>query len=306
MIKRIMITGANSGLGKDSARQLALRDETEKIYIVARNGGRAEAAVKDLAAATGRDIFEIIIMDTMDLDSARAAAKAIEAPIDALIMNAGGLGGSTPDAKTKDGVTHMFAVNVLGHVVLLESLLQANKLTQVAMFAGSEAARGIPIMRMPRPNLRTSSADEFASIADGSFASNYDAQQDYGLVKYVGAMWMAALARKHPNVRFVTMSPGGTSGTAAIGDAPAVMKFMVNRVLPAFGMMHALEVGAKRYVNALIDTNYKSGVFYASRSGMTGEVGDQSSFLPELKNEAYQDNAYEAIHRFIKQAAVAG
>lgn len=306
MIKRIMITGANSGLGKDSARQLALRDETEKIYIVARNAGRAEAAVKDLVAATGRDIFEIIIMDTMDLNSARAAADAIDQPIDALIMNAGGLGGATPDAKTKDEATHMFAVNVLGHAVLLESLLKGNKLTQVAMFAGSEAARGIPIMRMKRPTLQTASVDEFSSIINGSFASQYDAQQDYGLVKYVGALWMAALARKYPNVRFVTMSPGGTSGTAAIGDAPAVMKFMVNRVLPAFGMMHALEVGAARYVDALVDNNYKSGVFYASQSGMTGEVSDQSSFLPELNNKTYQDNAYEAIHRFVKQAAVAG
>ena len=59
-------------------------------------------------------------------------------------------------------------------------------------------------------------------------------------------------------------------------------------------------------MDALVDNNYKSGVFYASQSGMTGEVSDQSSFLPELNNETYQDNAYEAIHRFVKQAAVAG
>ena len=43
-------------------------------------------------------------------------------------MNAGGMGGKTPNAKTEDGVTHIFASNVLGHVVLLDELLKEDKL----------------------------------------------------------------------------------------------------------------------------------------------------------------------------------
>ncbi len=49
-------------------------------------------------------------------------------------------------ALTADGATNMFAQNVLGHVVLLEALLAEDRLGEVAVFAGSEAARGLPKM----------------------------------------------------------------------------------------------------------------------------------------------------------------
>ncbi|MEO1668939.1 MAG: SDR family NAD(P)-dependent oxidoreductase [Chloroflexota bacterium] len=298
MIKRVMITGANSGVGKDSARQFALRDETEVVYIVARNPQRAEAARKDLVATTGRDIFEVVLMDTTDLNSARAAAMAIDEPIDALIMNAGGSGGATPGTRTDYGTTQIFAINVLGHVVLLEALLAMNKLTQVAVFASSEAARGM--LGMPKPKLATSSVDDFAAVIDGShWGTSYNGMQDYGLVKYVGSMWMASLARKYPNIRFVSISPGGTAGTEIGGTAPAGMRFIVNRILLPLGLFHSLDTGAKRYLDAVLDDRYQSGRFYASKRGATGEVVDQATIFPDLENAAYQDNAYEAIHRFI-------
>ena len=53
MNKSIIITGANVGLGKETARQLALRKETEKIILACRNPKKAELAKKDLEAATG-------------------------------------------------------------------------------------------------------------------------------------------------------------------------------------------------------------------------------------------------------------
>jgi hypothetical protein len=219
-------------------------------------------------------------------------------------MNAGGMGGKNPGQKNGNGVTQMFASNVLGHVVLLEELLQAKKLTKVALYAGSEAARGIPIMGMKRPDLKTSSVDEFASICDGSFfGEKIDPMVAYGPVKYIAAMWMSSVARKNPDVRMITMSPGGTTGTDVMNDLPPVMKFMFKhvglRLIPLFGIMHPLDVGAKRYVDGLIDESYKSGVFYASKKHMSGPLVDQGKIFSDLNNETFQDNANEAIHRFI-------
>ncbi|MFT4735570.1 MAG: NAD(P)-dependent dehydrogenase (short-subunit alcohol dehydrogenase family), partial [Arcticibacterium sp.] len=54
MNKSILITGANSGLGKDTARQLGLIKETEKIYLACRNELKAKAAKADLEKTTGR------------------------------------------------------------------------------------------------------------------------------------------------------------------------------------------------------------------------------------------------------------
>src|SRR5271169_555719 len=157
--KTVLITGANAGIGKDVARQLALRPEFARIYLACRNRDRATTAKAELEAATGRRIFDIVLMDVADPGSVRAGLAGINGSLDALVMNAGGMGGKTPMELTDDGVTTIFAQNVLGHVALLEGLLAEDRLREVALFAGSEAARGIPKMRFKRPSFDSNSAD---------------------------------------------------------------------------------------------------------------------------------------------------
>ena len=245
-------------------------------------------------------------MDLSDLASVRAALSSLDEAIDDLVMNAGGPGGKTPMALTRDGVTTVFATNVLGHVVLLEGLIQAGQLRRAAVFAGNEAARGILTLRMKRPALTTSSADEFASLCDGTYfrGRKVDISSVYGQIKYVGAMWMAATAPRHPGLRLVTMSPGSTRGTEGPNDLPLPLRLMMRYVmipvvLPLFGMVHDLEQGAKRLINGLNDDTLRSGAFYASKAGaLTGPVIDQGEIFPDLWNPTYQDNALEAVHRF--------
>ena len=52
--KTILITGANTGLGKEMARQLALREDFERIYLGCRNPEKAERAKEDLETVSGR------------------------------------------------------------------------------------------------------------------------------------------------------------------------------------------------------------------------------------------------------------
>jgi NAD(P)-dependent dehydrogenase (short-subunit alcohol dehydrogenase family) len=299
-----MITGANAGLGKESARQLAMEIGIEKIYLACRNEQKALLAKQELEQATGKSVFEILIMDVTDMASVKRAVAQLADPIDGLIMNAGGAGDKSFHEKTQDGVMQQFAVNLLGHVVLTQALLDSNKLTQVALYAGSEAARGVKEMGMKVPELKTSSIDEFATIADGSFfGDNQDPQIPYGPVKYMGALWMASMARKFPHIRFVTMSPGGTKGTNALDSLSFGKKVMFQvmlNVMSLMGKVHKVEVGAKRFVDGLTNQTFKSGVFYGSRSGISGELVDQSTLFGALNNVTFQDNAHAAIQRFIK------
>ena len=57
--------------------------------------------------------------------------------------------------------------------------------------------------------------------------------------------------------------------------------FLMPVVFPLIGgMVHKLEVGAKRFVDGISDERYKSGIFYASREGkLTGDPVDQSTFF---------------------------
>ena len=302
MLKSVLITGANAGLGKECARQLALQNGIEKVYLGCRNAEKAKQAKRELEESTGKSVFEIVLIDVSDLSSVRSAIDSLDEPIDALVMNAGGSAGND---LTVDGVTQLFAVNVLGHVVLVEEFLKAEKLTQVALYAGSEAARGIPKMGVKQPELKTSSVDEFVSIIDGSFFDeSVDSMNRYGVTKYVAALWMSSLARKYPGVRLVTVSPGSTSGTNGGDSLPPFMKFVFTKVaplvFPLFGLMHKVDVGAKRHVDVLNDASYKSGIFYGSKEPvLTGPLVDQSTIFADLSNETFQDNASEAIHRFI-------
>ena len=306
MNKVVMITGANAGIGKETARQLALIKETEKIYLACRNLEKAQAAKKELAEITGRNIFEILIMDVSRPKTVREAVARLNEPIDALIMNAGGTGGKTPEKITPEGTTQLTASNLLGHVVLVDELIKEQKLRNVALFASSEAARGIKKMGMKRPDMKESSVDEFVSVFDGSkFENSFDPMQVYGWVKYGGTLWMSSMARKHPNIRFISMSPGGTRGTQGMDDLPLIKRIFLKHIgmkiiMPMMGMSHSLENGARRFVEGINNTKLESGKFYASKEKvLTGPVVDQSTIWKDLDNPTYQKNADEAIHQFI-------
>src|ERR1700760_2897520 len=164
--KTVMITGANGGSGKEARR------EPPRISWPCRNRDRATTAKAELEAKTGRSIFDIVVMDVADLGSVRAGLAGIDGSVDALVMNAGVIGPQSMDL-TADGVTTVFATNVLGHVVLLEGLLAEDRLGEVAVLVGSEAARGLPKLGMKRPSFVSTSADELAAVIDGSyFAEN--------------------------------------------------------------------------------------------------------------------------------------
>ncbi len=308
MNESILITGANIGLGKETARQLALKKETKKVILFCRNQVKAEEAKKDLEEKTGKKIFEIIIGDVSDANSVKIAVEKIKEPIDAVILNAGGMVGKTAAKVTPSGMNELAATNILGHVILVEELIKHDKLKKAVLYPSAEAVPGVKMLGMKPVAMKTSSVDAFAAVLDGSYFGNkFDAVQAYGYVKYAATMWMLSMARKYPDLKFVVMSPGNTKGTLAPNNLPPAMKFMLKYfmmpvVFPLMGgMVHTLEVGAKRFVDGISDERYKSGVFYASKEGkLSGDVVDQSTFYTDLKNTTFQDNADKAIHRFIK------
>jgi len=99
--KTVLITGANVGIGKDIARQMALRPEIAHVYLACRNrekGNREKArmAKTDLEAVSGRRIFDIVLMDVADPASVRAGLAGIDGSIDAAVMNAVGWAARRP------------------------------------------------------------------------------------------------------------------------------------------------------------------------------------------------------------------
>lgn len=303
-IQTAMITGANAGIGRETARQLAKQPGIEKIYLACRSREKAQETKAALEAETGRAIFEIIVIDVANLASVAAAVETLSSPIDAVVLNAGGMGGKTPNVLTDAGVTNVFAMNLLGHAVLVEKLLEKQLITSTVLLAGTEAARGIPKLGVAAPEMDDYSVEEFAGIADGSkFGRDTNAMSVYATIKLTGAMWMGAMARQHPHIRFITMSPGSTTGTNGLDHMPFVTrilsKYVFGTMAPLFGLMHRVEDGAKRFVDGLLNPRYESGHFYGSEAGApTGPVTDQAKLDASFSNTTYQDNAYAALRQF--------
>ena len=119
-----VVTGANGGLGLETARQLAAKGA--HVVMAVRNQEKAVAALQEIRASTPDASLELVALDLASQASVRAAAGQIIAAhknIDLLINNAGVMG--IPEARTVDGFEMQFGVDHLGHWSLTALLLPA-------------------------------------------------------------------------------------------------------------------------------------------------------------------------------------
>jgi NAD(P)-dependent dehydrogenase (short-subunit alcohol dehydrogenase family) len=115
----VVVTGANSGLGYETSRQLAGRGA--HVVLTARKPERGAAAVVRIREEFPRADVELRILDTADLDSVRAFADDFDGPVHVLVNNAGVM--MAPRQLTKQGQELHFATNHLGHFALTGLLL---------------------------------------------------------------------------------------------------------------------------------------------------------------------------------------
>jgi NAD(P)-dependent dehydrogenase (short-subunit alcohol dehydrogenase family) len=119
-----LVTGANSGIGFETARGLARRDT--RVILACRNRAKGEAARSSIASETGNPDIELLIVDLASRHSIRAAAQEFSekhSALDVLVNNAA----VAPPSRQQspDEVELTFATNVLGYYLLTELLLSA-------------------------------------------------------------------------------------------------------------------------------------------------------------------------------------
>jgi NAD(P)-dependent dehydrogenase (short-subunit alcohol dehydrogenase family) len=124
--KVVIITGANSGIGKETAIDLAKRGG--KVYIACRDIKRGEDALKEIKEKSGTDNAYFLQLDLASLDSVREFSRKfheLESQLHILVNNAGVM--ACPKALTKDGFEMQLGTNHLGHFLLTNLLLDLLK-----------------------------------------------------------------------------------------------------------------------------------------------------------------------------------
>ncbi|XP_070697866.1 dehydrogenase/reductase SDR family member 13-like [Pempheris klunzingeri] len=122
--KTAIVTGANTGIGKTTATDLARRGA--RVILACRDRRRAEAAVQEIIQETGNSQVIFMQLDLASLQSVRSFADSFlrsESRLDLLINNAGLM----DSGKTEDGFGMIFGVNHLGHFLLTALLLERLK-----------------------------------------------------------------------------------------------------------------------------------------------------------------------------------
>ena len=118
----MLVTGGNSGVGLECARQLAR--EGLRVVIASRNRDASAEAVGRIVFESGNEAVEELELDLGSLGSVRQLAKEIEArglPLRAVVCNAGVQ--ATRLSPSPEGFERTFAVNHLGHFLLVHLLL---------------------------------------------------------------------------------------------------------------------------------------------------------------------------------------
>jgi NAD(P)-dependent dehydrogenase (short-subunit alcohol dehydrogenase family) len=176
-----VITGATSGIGKETAMALAKKDHA--LYLLVRNVGKGEELKKEIVAQTGNRSVFVVHCDLADMQTVKQAADELKGKlfaVNVLINNAGGINASRKESK--DGVELTFAMNHLGHFLLTMSLMPLLQKGQARIISISSEAN-----KMARPQL----------LNDPQFKRDYSAWKAYGLAKLCNIYFTKSLAEKY-------------------------------------------------------------------------------------------------------------
>src|SRR6266851_5202713 len=239
-----VVTGANTGLGFETARVLAARD--------AEKGKRAAARIA--ATAPGADVT-VQHLDLTSLDSVRAAAGELRAThprIDLLINNAGVM--FTPRQDTCDGFELQFGTNHLGHFALTGLLLE-----QMLPVPGSRVVTLSSLAHRIRARI---------NFGDLQGERSYRRVAAYGQSKLANLMFTYELARR--------LSGAGT--TIAVAAHPGLAATELARNTPAIAasfyplISQQAAMGALPVLRAATDPGVPGGQYYGPR-GLFGARG---------------------------------
>ncbi|MBQ1034129.1 SDR family NAD(P)-dependent oxidoreductase [Micromonospora parva] len=237
-----VVTGANTGLGFETARLLAERGAS--VVLAVRDTAKGERA----AARINGDV-SVQELDLTSLESVRAAAAGLHAThqrIDLLINNAGVM--YTPKQTTRDGFELQFGTNHLGHFALTGLLLDL-----LLPVPGSR------VVTVSSVGHRIRAAIHFDDL---QWQRSYSRVAAYGQSKLANLMFTYELQRRlaaHGTTVAVAAHPG-VSNTELVRNAPAVVRAPITWLAPVITQPAA--AGALPTLRAATDPSVLGGQYY--------------------------------------------
>lgn len=262
--KVALVTGANTGIGEITARELAKRGM--HVFLACRSMEKAKPVAAAIIAATGNPKVEVLELDLADFVSVRACAAQFlsrDLPLHLLINN-GGLAGA--HGRTKSGFELAFGVNHMGHFLLTTLLLDRIK--------SSAPARIVNVASRAHTRVKGIDFDAVRKRTATKTALN-----EYGVSKLANVLFSAELARrlKDTGVTTYALHPGVVATDvwrSLPGPLESLVKlFMITPEQGALTTLHcALNAAAGQETGLYYD---KSRVIAASKPGQDAALASE-------------------------------
>jgi len=246
MRRVVLLTGGNSGIGFECARELARQGW--HVVIASRNRDASAEAVRRIVSESGSDAACEMGLDLGSLASVRQLAQDVETrrvPLRALVCNAG-LQVIRGAQRSPDGIELTFAVNHLGHFLLTNLLLARLLANAPARIVVVSSGVHDPKLRtgMPKPSITDLGT---LAAAGGAPQGDFDGRLAYVNSKLCNLWFTYELVRRIDTAglsndgRRLTVNafdPGLVPGSGLARDYPPFLRFVWKRILP--GLASAL------------------------------------------------------------------
>jgi NAD(P)-dependent dehydrogenase (short-subunit alcohol dehydrogenase family) len=244
-LKTIVITGATSGIGKETAIALAKKDYA--VYMLVRDLVKGENLRKQIISETKNDNIYVLYCDLANLKTVKAAADTLKQKlfaINVLINNAGGI--FAERELSADGFEMTFAINHLGHFLLTMCLMPLLEKGHARIINVSSEAH-----RVGKP--------DFNNLRSGKDYSSFKA---YGTAKLFNIYFVKSLAERYKSkgITAFALHPGVVdtafgNGLSGLGN---VMMFL------ARPFMISAKAGAQTtiYLASAPNLDSKSGLYF--------------------------------------------
>jgi NAD(P)-dependent dehydrogenase (short-subunit alcohol dehydrogenase family) len=273
----VVITGSNTGIGKETA--VGLADMGATTVLACRNVSKAGEAQAEIKERTGNDDVHVVDLDLSDLASIhRAADEVLDRwdRLDVLVNNAGGIW--TERLETQQGFEQTIGVNHLGPFLFTNLLLDRLKASAPARIVNLSSVGH----HMARRGMRF---DNLQSTR------RYAAMEAYGRSKLANILFTRELAKRleGTGVTANACHPGPVrSGFGMDGDMKGIMG-LGNKMIRPFEISAASGAKTSIYLAASADVEGKTGEYYVrcKRGHMSKKAGsdDEARKLWEVSEQ---------------------
>ena len=255
--KTCLVTGANSGLGKAVAIDLARRGGH---VLMACRSGHPDAG-EEVRAASGSDRVEMLRVDLSDMRSVHQLCDELhdrETTIDIAVLNAGVV--PRRARRTPQGFETMFAVHFLANRVLVDRWLKDGTVRPAARL--EDAPRLVLVSSDAHRSAEPVDFDRFGAFVDYGVR---DGIKHYGASKLVVCTYATELSRRlnregEGHVVVHSLCPGPVD-TAIARDAPWFLKPLVVPMMKLFFLTPEKAARPVSYLCCAADAGRRSGIY---------------------------------------------